>query len=136
MCLHFTGHFDFGGHFVTVLPVDLEQQAAAVIIMSPCAHPNMYGLVLICVFVKRQHFVVCHEKSLKLKDSCLKHSVCFFVEVCLKDIMSVADSLYNLQLIREFCRDNLRGCCPLVLEDLLYAPSILRVSNERKVLLL
>ncbi|XP_060755298.1 calmodulin-regulated spectrin-associated protein 3 isoform X3 [Neoarius graeffei] len=49
-------------------------------------------------------------------------------EVCLKDTMSVADSLYNLQLIREFCNDHLQGCCPLVLEDLLYAPPILRVN--------
>ncbi|XP_026767099.3 calmodulin-regulated spectrin-associated protein 3 isoform X3 [Pangasianodon hypophthalmus] len=49
-------------------------------------------------------------------------------EVCLKDTMSVADSLYNLQLIREFCNDHLHGCCPLVLEDLLYAPPILRVN--------
>ncbi|XP_062866759.1 calmodulin-regulated spectrin-associated protein 3 [Trichomycterus rosablanca] len=49
-------------------------------------------------------------------------------DVCLKDIMSVADSLYNLQLIRDFCDDHLKGCCPLVLEDLLYAPPVLRVN--------
>ncbi|KAF5879816.1 calmodulin-regulated spectrin-associated protein 3-like isoform X2, partial [Clarias magur] len=49
-------------------------------------------------------------------------------DVCLKDTMSVADSLYNLQLIREFCNDHLQGCCPLLLEDLLYAPPILRVN--------
>ncbi|XP_060716734.1 calmodulin-regulated spectrin-associated protein 3 isoform X2 [Tachysurus vachellii] len=49
-------------------------------------------------------------------------------EVCLKDTMSVADSLYNLQLIREFCNDHLQGCCPLVFEDLLYAPPILQVN--------
>ncbi|KAI4896319.1 hypothetical protein NFI96_027692 [Prochilodus magdalenae] len=49
-------------------------------------------------------------------------------EVCLKDTMSVADSLHNLQLIREFCSSHLKGCCPLVLEDLLYAPPVLRVN--------
>ncbi|XP_066516531.1 calmodulin-regulated spectrin-associated protein 3 [Hoplias malabaricus] len=49
-------------------------------------------------------------------------------EVCLKDTMSVADSLHNLQLIREFCTSHLRDCCPLQLEDLLYAPQVLRVN--------
>ncbi|TTE81767.1 Calmodulin-regulated spectrin-associated protein 3 [Bagarius yarrelli] len=49
-------------------------------------------------------------------------------EVCLKDTMSVADSLYNLQLIKEFCKDNLQGCCPLELEDLLYAPPTLQIN--------
>ncbi|KAL7845082.1 hypothetical protein AOLI_G00232740 [Acnodon oligacanthus] len=49
-------------------------------------------------------------------------------EVCLKDTMSVADSLHNLQLIRGFCNSHLKGCCPLVLEDLLYTPPVLRVS--------
>lgn len=49
------------------------------------------------------------------------------VEVCLKDTMSVADSMYNLQLIREFCESHLTSCCPLQLEDLLYAPPTLQV---------
>ncbi|XP_036412862.1 LOW QUALITY PROTEIN: calmodulin-regulated spectrin-associated protein 3 [Colossoma macropomum] len=49
-------------------------------------------------------------------------------DVCLKDTMSVADSLHNLQLIREFCNSHLKGCCPLVLEDLLYTPPVLRVN--------
>lgn len=42
--------------------------------------------------------------------------------------MSVADSLYNLQLIKEFCESSLQSCCPLPLEDLLYAPPVLHVS--------
>ncbi|XP_062388844.1 calmodulin-regulated spectrin-associated protein 3-like [Sardina pilchardus] len=42
--------------------------------------------------------------------------------------MSVADSLYNLQLIREFCERCLRSCCHLGLEDLLYAPPQLQVN--------
>ncbi|KAI1886519.1 hypothetical protein AGOR_G00196590 [Albula goreensis] len=49
-------------------------------------------------------------------------------DVCLKDTMSVADSLYNLQLIREFCISCLKRCCPLLLEDLLYTPPGLRVN--------
>ncbi|XP_026108444.1 calmodulin-regulated spectrin-associated protein 3 [Carassius auratus] len=49
-------------------------------------------------------------------------------DVCLKDTMSVADSVYNLQLIREFCESHLKSCCPLQLEDLLYAPPTLQVN--------
>ncbi|XP_053710853.1 calmodulin-regulated spectrin-associated protein 3-like isoform X2 [Synchiropus splendidus] len=49
-------------------------------------------------------------------------------DVCLKDTMSVADSVYNLQLIREFCESTLHNCCPLQLEDLLYAPALLHMN--------
>lgn len=35
--------------------------------------------------------------------------------------MSLADSLYNLQLVQEFCKNNLNHCCHFALEDLLYA---------------
>ncbi|KAJ8001447.1 hypothetical protein DPEC_G00169590 [Dallia pectoralis] len=48
--------------------------------------------------------------------------------VCLKDTMSVADSLYNLQMIKDFCDNSLQNCCPLALEDLLYAPPTLHVN--------
>ncbi|XP_044043529.1 calmodulin-regulated spectrin-associated protein 3-like isoform X2 [Siniperca chuatsi] len=49
-------------------------------------------------------------------------------DVCLKDTMSVADSLYNLQLIKEFCESSLQSCCPLAVEDLLYAPPVLHLN--------
>ncbi|KAG7460297.1 hypothetical protein MATL_G00219950 [Megalops atlanticus] len=49
-------------------------------------------------------------------------------DVCLKETMTTADSLYNLQLIREFCDSCLNSCCPLLLEDLLYSPPALRVN--------
>ncbi|KAM4676983.1 calmodulin-regulated spectrin-associated protein 3 isoform 2-T2 [Discoglossus pictus] len=49
-------------------------------------------------------------------------------DVCLKDTMSVADSLYNLQLLREFYMQHLSPSCPLSLEDLLYVPTALRVN--------
>uniref|UniRef100_A0A669E9J5 Calmodulin regulated spectrin associated protein family member 2 n=1 Tax=Oreochromis niloticus TaxID=8128 RepID=A0A669E9J5_ORENI len=42
-------------------------------------------------------------------------------DICLKETMSLADSLYNLQLVQEFCRNNLNHCCHFTLEDLLYA---------------
>ncbi|KAM8838163.1 calmodulin-regulated spectrin-associated protein 2 isoform 1-T1 [Synchiropus picturatus] len=42
-------------------------------------------------------------------------------DICLKETMSLADSLYNLQLVQDFCRTNLNRCCHFSLEDLLYA---------------
>ncbi|KAG7273508.1 hypothetical protein CRUP_015884, partial [Coryphaenoides rupestris] len=42
-------------------------------------------------------------------------------DICLKETMSLADSLYNLQLVQDFCRDNLNHCCHFSLEDMLYA---------------
>ncbi|KAL4659172.1 calmodulin-regulated spectrin-associated protein 3-like isoform X1 [Arapaima gigas] len=47
-------------------------------------------------------------------------------DVCWKDTMSVADSLYNLQLIRDFCDGCLKSCCPLALEDFFYSPPVLQ----------
>ncbi|CAL8312498.1 unnamed protein product [Gadus morhua 'NCC'] len=41
-------------------------------------------------------------------------------DICLKETMSLADSLYNLQLVHDFCRDNLNHCCHFSLEDMLY----------------
>ncbi|XP_072240783.1 calmodulin-regulated spectrin-associated protein 3-like [Leuresthes tenuis] len=49
-------------------------------------------------------------------------------DVCLKDTMSVADSVYNLQLIKELCESSLQSCCPLAVEDLLYAPPALHLN--------
>uniref|UniRef100_UPI0037E7E771 calmodulin-regulated spectrin-associated protein 3 n=1 Tax=Semicossyphus pulcher TaxID=241346 RepID=UPI0037E7E771 len=49
-------------------------------------------------------------------------------DVCMKESMSVADSLYNLQFIREFCDSCLRSCCHLALEDVLYAPQELQLN--------
>ncbi|KAG6924169.1 calmodulin regulated spectrin associated protein family member 2, partial [Chelydra serpentina] len=42
-------------------------------------------------------------------------------DICLKETMSLADSLYNLQLIQEFCQEYLNQCCHFTLEDMLYA---------------
>ncbi|XP_069004966.1 calmodulin-regulated spectrin-associated protein 3 isoform X1 [Embiotoca jacksoni] len=49
-------------------------------------------------------------------------------DVCMKDSMSAADSLYNLQFIREFCDSCLKSCCQLALEDMLYTPQELRLN--------
>ncbi|XP_033936949.1 calmodulin-regulated spectrin-associated protein 2a isoform X4 [Pseudochaenichthys georgianus] len=47
-------------------------------------------------------------------------------DVCLKENMALADRLYNLQLIQDFCKDNLSGCCHFSLEDMLYASSTIK----------
>ncbi|XP_023660277.2 calmodulin-regulated spectrin-associated protein 2a isoform X2 [Paramormyrops kingsleyae] len=44
-------------------------------------------------------------------------------DICLKKTMSLADSLYNLQLILDFCQEYLNRCCHFTLEDMLYAAS-------------
>lgn len=50
-----------------------------------------------------------------------------FEDICLKETMSLADSLYNLQLIQEFCQEYLNQCCHFALEDMLYAASSIKV---------
>ncbi|XP_036133594.1 calmodulin-regulated spectrin-associated protein 2 [Molossus molossus] len=47
-------------------------------------------------------------------------------DICLKEAMSLADSLYNLQLVQEFCREHLARCCHLSLEDMLYAAASIK----------
>ncbi|KAM8823938.1 calmodulin-regulated spectrin-associated protein 3 isoform 1-T1 [Synchiropus picturatus] len=47
-------------------------------------------------------------------------------DVCMKESMTAADSLYNLQLIREFCESCLKSCCHLALEDMFYTPQELK----------
>ncbi|XP_005997782.1 calmodulin-regulated spectrin-associated protein 2a isoform X2 [Latimeria chalumnae] len=47
-------------------------------------------------------------------------------DICLKETMSLADSLYNLQLIQEFCQEYLNHSCHFTLEDLLYAASSIK----------
>ncbi|XP_061489906.1 calmodulin-regulated spectrin-associated protein 2 isoform X2 [Rhineura floridana] len=47
-------------------------------------------------------------------------------DICLKETMSLADSLYNLQLIQEFCQEYLNRCCHFTLEDMLYAAASIK----------
>uniref|UniRef100_A0A8B9P615 Calmodulin regulated spectrin associated protein family member 2 n=1 Tax=Apteryx owenii TaxID=8824 RepID=A0A8B9P615_APTOW len=47
-------------------------------------------------------------------------------DICFKETMSLADSLYNLQLIQEFCQEYLNQCCHFSLEDMLYAASSIK----------
>ncbi|XP_064808670.1 calmodulin-regulated spectrin-associated protein 2-like isoform X2 [Oncorhynchus masou masou] len=47
-------------------------------------------------------------------------------DICLKECMSLADSLYNLQLVQDFCREHLDRCCHFSLEDMVYVSSSLK----------
>ncbi|XP_036926371.1 calmodulin-regulated spectrin-associated protein 2 isoform X2 [Sturnira hondurensis] len=47
-------------------------------------------------------------------------------DVCLKETMSLADSLYNLQLVQQFCHEHLARCCHFALEDMLYAAASIK----------
>ncbi|XP_063759126.1 calmodulin-regulated spectrin-associated protein 3 isoform X2 [Eleginops maclovinus] len=49
-------------------------------------------------------------------------------DVCMKESMSSAESLYNLQVIHEFCDSCLKSCCNLALEDMLYTPQELKLN--------
>lgn len=49
--------------------------------------------------------------------------------------MSVADSLYNLQFIHEFCDSCLKSCCHLTLEDMLYTSQELQVLTFTRLII-
>ncbi|XP_029024250.1 calmodulin-regulated spectrin-associated protein 1-B-like isoform X2 [Betta splendens] len=47
-------------------------------------------------------------------------------DICLKEFPSVADSVYNIQLLKEFSTEYLNKCFYLKPEDLLYSPPVLK----------
>ncbi|KAI4905003.1 hypothetical protein NFI96_016458 [Prochilodus magdalenae] len=47
-------------------------------------------------------------------------------DICLKEVLSISDSVYNIQLLREFSNEYLNRCLYLRTEDLLYAPPVLK----------
>ncbi|KAM3910956.1 calmodulin-regulated spectrin-associated protein 1 isoform 2-T2 [Leptodactylus fuscus] len=47
-------------------------------------------------------------------------------DICLKEVPSIADSLYNIQLLKEFSSEYLNKCFYLTLEDMLYASIVLK----------
>jgi hypothetical protein len=44
----------------------------------------------------------------------------------------MADSLYNIRLLREFSNEHLNKCFYLTLEDMLYAPLVLKVRTHHQ----
>ncbi|XP_057688274.1 calmodulin-regulated spectrin-associated protein 1-B-like isoform X1 [Corythoichthys intestinalis] len=47
-------------------------------------------------------------------------------DICLKEIPSMADNLYNIQLLREFANEYLNKSFYLTTEDILYSPLVLK----------
>uniref|UniRef100_A0A3B3WRR4 Calmodulin regulated spectrin-associated protein 1a n=1 Tax=Poecilia mexicana TaxID=48701 RepID=A0A3B3WRR4_9TELE len=47
-------------------------------------------------------------------------------DICLKEVPSIADSMYNIQLLKEFSNEYLNECFFLNPEDLLYSPPVLK----------
>ncbi|XP_034047794.1 calmodulin-regulated spectrin-associated protein 1a isoform X2 [Thalassophryne amazonica] len=49
-------------------------------------------------------------------------------DIYLKEVPSIADSLYNIRLLREFSNDYLNKCFYLKPEDMLYSPPVLKIN--------
>lgn len=47
-------------------------------------------------------------------------------DICLKEVTSIADSLYNIQLLKEFANEYLNKSFYLTTEDVLYSPLVLK----------
>ncbi|XP_059214073.1 calmodulin-regulated spectrin-associated protein 1a [Centropristis striata] len=47
-------------------------------------------------------------------------------DICLKEVPSIADSMYNIQLLQEFSNEYLNKCFYLKPEDMLYSPPVLK----------
>ncbi|XP_019133971.2 calmodulin-regulated spectrin-associated protein 1a isoform X3 [Larimichthys crocea] len=47
-------------------------------------------------------------------------------DICLKEVPSIADSVYNIQLLHEFSNEYLNKCFYLKPEDMLYSPPVLK----------
>ncbi|KAI5612921.1 calmodulin regulated spectrin-associated protein 1a isoform X2 [Silurus asotus] len=47
-------------------------------------------------------------------------------DICLKEVLSISESAYNIQLLSEFSNEYLNHCLYLRTEDLLYAPAVLK----------
>uniref|UniRef100_A0A8C8DGT8 Calmodulin-regulated spectrin-associated protein 1-B-like n=1 Tax=Oncorhynchus tshawytscha TaxID=74940 RepID=A0A8C8DGT8_ONCTS len=47
-------------------------------------------------------------------------------DICLKEVTSIADSLYNIQLLKQFSNEYLNKSFYLTMEDMLYSPLVLK----------
>ncbi|KAM9518880.1 calmodulin-regulated spectrin-associated protein 1-B-like isoform 2-T2 [Salvelinus alpinus] len=81
-----------------------------------------------------QHFPMLDDLMKDMCDGAALLSVVHFYcpefmrleDICLKVVSSIADSLYNIQLLREFCNVYLNRSFHLRPEDVLYAPPVLK----------
>lgn len=51
-------------------------------------------------------------------------------DICLKEVTSIADSLYNIQLLKQFSNEYLNKSFYLTMEDMLYSPLVLKVNKS------
>ncbi|CAJ1070273.1 calmodulin-regulated spectrin-associated protein 1a isoform X4 [Xyrichtys novacula] len=49
-------------------------------------------------------------------------------DICLKEVLSITDSVYNIQLLKEFSNEYLNKCFHLKPEDMLYSPPVLKTN--------
>ncbi|KAF7217373.1 calmodulin-regulated spectrin-associated protein 1a isoform X3 [Nothobranchius furzeri] len=111
---------------------------------SPSHHksPSKWYWKLVPVRYRRDHLAgrtLQHFPLLEdlLKDVCdgaallaLIHFYCpdliRLEDICLKEVLSIAESIYNIQLLMEFSNEYLNRCFHLKPEDLLYSPPVLK----------
>ncbi|XP_014899082.1 calmodulin-regulated spectrin-associated protein 1a isoform X2 [Poecilia latipinna] len=81
-----------------------------------------------------QHFPLVEDISKDVSDGTALLAVIHFYcpevvkleDICLKEVPSIADSMYNIQLLKEFSNEYLNECFFLNPEDLLYSPPVLK----------
>ncbi|XP_037536811.1 calmodulin-regulated spectrin-associated protein 1-B [Nematolebias whitei] len=69
---------------------------------------------------------VCDGAALLSVVHCYCPDIMKLEDICLKEVPSIADSLYNIQLLREFATEYLNKSCYLTTEDMLYSPLVLK----------
>ncbi|KAL3042076.1 hypothetical protein OYC64_020097 [Pagothenia borchgrevinki] len=81
-----------------------------------------------------QHFPLLDDLLKDVSDGTALLSVVHFYcpellrleDICLKEVPSIADSVYNIQLLQEFSNEYLNRCFYLKPEDMLYSPPVLK----------
>ncbi|XP_070820110.1 calmodulin-regulated spectrin-associated protein 1-B isoform X2 [Chaetodon trifascialis] len=69
---------------------------------------------------------VCDGAALLTVVHCYCPDLMKLEDICLKEVPSIADSLYNIQLLREFANEYLNKSFYLTTEDMLYSPLVLK----------
>lgn len=72
-------------------------------------------------------------EKLQWRHSYQSHLLLVFpADICLKEVPSIADSVYNIRLLKEFSQEYLNKCFYLRPEDLLYSPPVLKVKRRER----
>ncbi|KAM4532961.1 calmodulin-regulated spectrin-associated protein 1a isoform 2-T2 [Fundulus diaphanus] len=83
-----------------------------------------------------QHFPLLEDISKDVSDGTALLAVIHFYcpelirleDICLKEVPSITDSVYNIQLLKEFSNEYLNQCFYLNPEDLIYSPPVLKYN--------